>query len=29
MSDVPKSLELRSPVEVKGFPLNNNDVIDM
>ena len=29
MSDIPKSIEIRSPVRVSGFPLNNNDVFDM
>ena len=29
MSDIPKSLELRSPIRVTGFPMNNNEVFDM
>ena len=28
-SDIPKSLELRSPIRVTGFPMNNNEVFDM
>lgn len=29
MADIPKSLVLRSPIRVTGFPMNNNEVFDM